>query len=112
MGTGTLRLFVLGLAGEALEVDKSVFETQAAKLGALFVESPPPFAAACKDGLIFIFNIVMGPMDVRGASITLDEAMLEEPANSTYRGVWTRANKPMTVSEAKVHFKFPAQEEQ
>lgn len=103
----TVRVRVLGLDKEFLDIDSSFFEEAAEKCGGRFASEPPPFAAPCKDGLLFIYNLVMGPMDVRGASIALDRAALEEPINSSYKVTWHRANKPMSIAAAKKYFKFP-----
>ncbi len=103
---------VMGLDAAFLDIDSTFFESAAERCGGRFTPEPPPFAAPCRDGLLFIYNIIMGPMDVRGASITLDAHMLSDPANSAYERVWRWANKPVSVAAAKKYFRFPPQDGQ
>ena len=105
-----IRVRVMGLDNEFLHIDSTFFESAAEENGARFASEPPPFAAPCKDGLLFIYNLVLGPMDVRGGKITLLERDLKDPANSAYLDVWQRANKPMSIAKALQYFKWPPQD--
>lgn len=109
-----LRVPILGLKDHYFDLNVGFFQQYADRFKGTVVADPPPFAACCKDGLLFIYNMLLGPMDVRGGCVAVSQEHLLSEAHkgSPLTDAWKRANKPMTIVQTLHYFKFPSPEAQ
>lgn len=101
-----VRVRMLGIRNQYFTANRSIFEEQSERVGGSFVEDPPPFAAACTDGMLLLFNVRYDvTVRVNAACLTIPlEDLRQDPA---LHALWQEAGKPVTLEQAKKHFRFP-----
>lgn len=92
----TIAVSVIGTQDDAFHVAPELFLSSAMRLGGEPIFSPPPFAAACSDGLLIIFTFRRSSgnlHDIHGGYILVDLETLEK-GDHPAATLWRRAPKP------------------
>lgn len=92
----TIAVSVIGQQDDVFHVAPELFLSSAMRLGGEPIFSPPPFAAACSDGLLIIFTFRRSSgniHDIHGGYILIDRETLEK-GDHPAAPLWHRAPKP------------------